>query len=59
MTRAPVIPVPLRAPDGDISLDLAAVFITAYQRGRYERASDYVVPLDNPLGPKDRACAEE
>jgi hypothetical protein len=55
----PIIPVPLLAPDADISLDLASVFNTAYQRGRYERSIDYAVPLELPLNTADRAWAQE
>jgi Protein of unknown function (DUF4058) len=55
----PIIPIPLLAPDADISLDLAAVFNMAYQRGRYERSIDYAVPLELPLTSEDRAWAEE
>ena len=55
----PIIPVPLLAPDADITLDLASVFSTAYQRGRYERSIDYAVPLELPLSPDDRTWAEE
>lgn len=33
----PKIPVPLRAPDPDVLLDLADVFRTTYERGAYER----------------------
>jgi hypothetical protein len=44
--RLPTIPVPLRPPDGDVPLDLAAVFAIAYDRGRYRR----VVRYDRPLG---------
>jgi Protein of unknown function (DUF4058) len=54
----PIIPVPLLAPDADIALDLAAVFTTVYQRGRYERSIDYSIPLELPLNRKDRAWAQ-
>jgi len=37
----PRLPVPLRAPDADIIVDLAAVFATAYERGRYRRRISY------------------
>ncbi len=37
----PVVPVPLRWPDPDISVDLGEVFDTAYSRGRYDRAVRY------------------
>ena len=55
----PIIPVSLVAPNADITLDLASVFSTAYQRGRYERSIDYAVPLELPLSPDDRTWAEE
>lgn len=40
----PTVPVPLRVPDPDIGLDLAAVFATTYDRGRYARALRYGQP---------------
>jgi hypothetical protein len=55
----PTIPVPLMAPDADISLDLAAVFSSVYQRGRYERSIDYSAPLELPLGPKNLGWAQK
>jgi hypothetical protein len=55
----PTIPVPLMAPDPDISLDLAAVFNTVYRRGQYERSIDYKAPLELPLAPKDRTWAQK
>src|SRR5271154_2636441 len=36
----PRLPVPLRAPDSDITFDLAAVFSAAYDRGRFARKID-------------------
>jgi hypothetical protein len=39
--RLPVLPVPLRAPDPDIHIDLQAVFDLAYERGRYARSVRY------------------
>ncbi|MDX1927253.1 MAG: DUF4058 family protein [Pirellulaceae bacterium] len=39
--RLPILPVPLRAPDADLLIDLAVVFNTAYDRGRYRRRIDY------------------
>jgi len=35
--RLPTLPIPLRAPDPDVQIDLAAVFTTAYERGRFGR----------------------
>jgi hypothetical protein len=37
----PTLPVPLRAPDPDIFINLAAVFATAYERGRFRRRLPY------------------
>jgi hypothetical protein len=39
--QLPTLPVPLRAPDADLLIDLAAVFNTAYDRGRFQRRIDY------------------
>lgn len=41
----PAIPVPLKAPDPDVALDLAAVYRIAYERGRYAKSIDYSQPL--------------
>ncbi len=40
----PPIPIPLLPPDPDIWIDLAAVFATTYERGRYGRSIDYAAP---------------
>ncbi|MBW3540170.1 MAG: DUF4058 family protein [Planctomycetes bacterium] len=37
----PKLPIPLRASDPDVIVDLAAIFATAYERGRYARSIDY------------------
>jgi hypothetical protein len=37
----PTLPVPLRAPDPDIHINLATVFATAYERGRFRRRPPY------------------
>jgi hypothetical protein len=55
--RLPVVPVPLRAPDPDAPLDLAAVFATTYERGRYARSLRYGAPPPAPLSPDDAAWA--
>jgi hypothetical protein len=41
----PVIPIPLKAPDPDIFVNLGQVFETAYVRGRYAKSIDYTKPL--------------
>jgi hypothetical protein len=45
----PTLPIPLRAPDPDLFIDLAAVFATTYERGRYARSVDYTTPVTLPL----------
>jgi hypothetical protein len=55
----PIVPIPLSHPDPDIPLNLAEVFATTYQRGRYDRSIDYRSALTIPLSPEDRAWAEE
>lgn len=58
--RLPTIPVPLRAPDPDVPLDLARAYAFAYDRGGYGRVMSYDQPLPKgfPLSPDDRAWAE-
>jgi hypothetical protein len=41
----PSIPVPLAHPDPDVWIDLATVFETSYERGRYARSIDYAAPV--------------
>jgi hypothetical protein len=57
--KLPAVPIPLKPPDPDVPLDLAAVCATAYDRGRYALSIDYSAPLDLPLAAEDRAWAEE
>lgn len=49
----PTIPISLRPPDPDIFIDLAAVFATTYEKGRYARALDYREPPTISLGEDD------
>jgi hypothetical protein len=59
-SQLPLIPVPLRKPDNDIHVDLAAVFTTAYDRGKFRRSIDYSAPLDGlPLNQSARKWAEQ
>jgi hypothetical protein len=55
----PAIPIPLRAPDRDVILDLASVLAISYDRGRYALALDYWAPLDRTLAAAHGAWAEE
>jgi hypothetical protein len=45
----PTLPVPLRAPDSDIQIDLGAVFATTYERGRYRRRLPYSGPVPSHI----------
>ena len=51
----PTIPVPLRAPDPDILIDLGVAFRLAYERGRYHRMLSYG---QAPKAPLKRADAQ-
>ena len=53
----PAIAVPLRPGDGSVTLDLAAAFSIAYDRGRYGRRLRYDAPPAAPLNEADRAWA--
>lgn len=57
--RLPLLPIPLRAPDPDIVVNLAEVYATTFTRGRYARSIDYAAELKLPLHPEDRAWAEQ
>jgi hypothetical protein len=56
----PAVPIPLRAPDPDVALDLAEVFRVCYDRGEYARILRYGTPLpaNFPIAVQDRAWAE-
>jgi hypothetical protein len=47
--KLPTIPVPLKAPDPDIGLNIAEVFAITYERGRYARSLRYTAPPAGPL----------
>lgn len=56
----PTIPIPLRAPDDDIRVNLGDAFAVAYQRGRYERMLSYEgVPPAPTLSPADAEWANQ
>jgi hypothetical protein len=54
----PSIPIPLRAPDPPVWIDLGAVYGLTYERGGSGKSVDYSTPLDLPLSPDDREWAE-
>jgi hypothetical protein len=54
----PEIPIPLRAADPAVPLNLALAVNVTYDRGKYERSLRYDRPLDVKLSPEDRDWAE-
>lgn len=56
--RLPTLPVPLRVPDADLHIDLAAVFTTAYERGRFQRRIDYESVVPGHLNTTEQAWAK-
>ena len=55
----PRLPVPLRPPHADLQIDLAQVFTTAYDRGRFRRRLAYHKPCPAPLRPEQRRWVDE
>lgn len=55
----PTVPVPLRRPDVDVTLDLPTLMSHAYKRGRYARALRYDTPPRAPLSLEDVEWAQE
>lgn len=51
------LPVPLRAPDPDLQIDLRQVFNTAYERGRFQRRINYLGPLPTHLRDEEKQWA--
>jgi hypothetical protein len=56
----PSLPVPLREPDADIPIDLAALVTRVYNLGRYERTlrHDHALPEAASLSPEDRVWVQ-
>ncbi len=54
----PTLPVPLRTPDSDIFINLASVFATAYERGRFRRRLPYRGPVPGFVPKQSRAWVE-
>jgi Protein of unknown function (DUF4058) len=44
----PVVPVPLRAPDADVLLNLATALVTIYDRTAYDLSIQYMQPPPPP-----------
>jgi Protein of unknown function (DUF4058) len=55
----PPIPIPLDAPDADITLALQPMIEAIYARSRYHRSIDYSRPLSPSLGDEDTAWLAE
>jgi hypothetical protein len=55
----PILPIPLKAPDPDLAINLAEVYRTTFDRGRYAPSIDDRAPLDLPFLPEDRDWAEQ
>jgi hypothetical protein len=56
----PTIAIPLLPADGDVSLDLQAIFQRAYEAGPYARSLDYrTEPLDPPLSARQETWMRE
>ena len=55
----PTVPVPLRAPDPDVPLDVQEALEQVYSDGRYMRRVRYDEPCQPPLSPVDQQWANE
>ncbi len=55
--RLPILPVPLRVEDPDVSLDLQAIVDLCYRNGKYE-SIEYTRDPDPPLEASDAAWAD-
>jgi hypothetical protein len=56
--QLPVIRIPLRPSDRDITLDIQELIEQCYERGRYHKIN-YSEPLDPPLTASDDAWAQK
>lgn len=55
----PRLPVPLRPPHADVIVDLAQVFATAYERGRFGRTLRYDKPCPAPLSEEQKTWIQQ
>jgi len=53
----PVVPIPLRKPDADVTLDLSEALRTIYERGAYDLSIDYA-DIPPPPALPDNATSE-
>ncbi|MDZ4877866.1 MAG: hypothetical protein CLLPBCKN_007301 [Chroococcidiopsis cubana SAG 39.79] len=58
LDRLPVIPLPLRQPDPDVPLDLAAVLNAIYDEAAYNLSIDYRQVPPPPLSKSDNLWLE-
>jgi hypothetical protein len=56
--RLPIVKIPLRAADTDLSLDLQQVCDLSYDRAKYDRTVDYQREPNPPLSADDAAWAD-
>jgi len=56
--RLPLVNIPLRETDQDVTLDLQALLNQCLRQGRYVEDIDYSSELDPPLDPADSAWAD-
>ena len=55
----PPIPVPLAAPDPDLTLELAPLIGAVYARSHYDRDIDYGIPLSPALNEAEVAWLQK
>jgi hypothetical protein len=55
----PKLPIPLKAPDADVVLDLAQAVETTFNGGRFEQNMLYGMPIPTSLSESDRAWVAE
>jgi Protein of unknown function (DUF4058) len=55
----PAIPIPLAAPDSDVTIALQPLVEAVYARSHYDRIIDYHQPLNPPLSPAEATWLQE
>ncbi len=59
LRRLQPVPIPLAAPDPDVTLDIQPVIDRIYEKSGYGREIDYHRPLDPPLADDERHWLEQ